>query len=270
MNSFQQFEHEGWERVADNYSTTWISLTTQFIEPLLDAAGVRKGNRVLDIACGPGQLAVAASQRGASAVGADFSKNMVRIARQLHPEIEFIESDAERLPFPAGMFDSVLINFGVLHFARPERVFAEVRRVLARGGTVGFTVWADTDMNEGGRIMNEAMKANADFSVQIPEGPPVFLFGNPDECRKTLEAAGFNGDALRFTTKTVLWRVPTARYLVDAERDAGVRTGGILKHQTPERLEAIRVAVEKQVERHAVNGGYEIPMTAHLISASAR
>src|SRR4051812_32088126 len=60
VDAFTKFEHEGWNRVADKYDATWASSTRQFIDPLLDAAGVATGMSILDVGCGPGYVSAAA------------------------------------------------------------------------------------------------------------------------------------------------------------------------------------------------------------------
>src|SRR5262245_10318660 len=141
-DAFKAFEHEGWERVAHPYRDAFSSLTMQSIEPLLDAVAAGPGVRVLDVACGPGDAAAAAAGRGAVATGVDFAAAMVAQAARLHPDIVFRDGDAEALPFAEGRFDAVFINFGVLHFAQPDRAIAEAHRILAPGGRFAFTVWA--------------------------------------------------------------------------------------------------------------------------------
>src|SRR5712671_3862320 len=97
MDAFTEFEHEGWERVAGKYDSTWSTSTRQFIGPLLDAAEVAEGMSVLDVGCGPGYVSAAASERGATAIGVDFSREMVGIAKRMFPQIEFCEGDAQNL-----------------------------------------------------------------------------------------------------------------------------------------------------------------------------
>ena len=72
------------------------------IEPLLDAARVGPGVRVLDVGCGPGSLSAAAAARGALVTGVDLAEGMLAQARRNHPEIEFVHADAEDLPFDDG------------------------------------------------------------------------------------------------------------------------------------------------------------------------
>ena len=75
---FRKLEEEGWERVAGINDSVWSSLTTIFVQPLLIAAGVGKGMKVLDVACGPGHCAVASTKMGAEATGLDFSPGMIQ------------------------------------------------------------------------------------------------------------------------------------------------------------------------------------------------
>ena len=269
LNEFKHFEHTGWERVADKYDEAWTSLTTQFAQPLLAAVGIKPEMRLLDLACGPGNVTATARRLGAIPVGIDFSRNMILRARKKNPAIEFFEGDAERIEFESQSFDCVVMNFGVLHLANPEKAFAEARRVLHRGGRFGFTIWAKPDDNTGARIMAEAMETHANTIVYSPpEGPPYHRFSDADECWRELQAAGFSVLSMAFDTVRVNWKVPTTRFLFDAELRAGVRTAAVLARYSPEQLAAIRAAVEKSVERFASNGGYAIPMAAHIVSAS--
>jgi len=136
--AFRNFERAAHERVAGGYHDFFEPMTGGAIMALLDAARVRAGCRVLDVASGPGGVAAAAAERGASRViGADLSSRMVALAATLHPGVEFREADAEALPFDAGAFDAVVSNFGVGHFPSPERAMAEFVRVLA-GGTAAW------------------------------------------------------------------------------------------------------------------------------------
>jgi ubiquinone/menaquinone biosynthesis C-methylase UbiE len=117
--AFHDFEHAGWERAAEFYGSAFGELTAQTAGPLLDAVGATAGTRLLDVASGPGYIAGAAADRGATVTGLDFSSAMVAEARVRHPGIAFREGDAEALPFDAGTFDAVVMNFALLHLARP-------------------------------------------------------------------------------------------------------------------------------------------------------
>src|SRR5438270_5969597 len=107
-DAFTEFEHQGWERVADKYDSVWSTSTRQFIPPLLDAAEVSAKMSILDFGCGPGYVSAVAAERGATPIGLDFSAEMIGIAQKKFPGIDFQQGDAQNLPFPDGAFDRVV------------------------------------------------------------------------------------------------------------------------------------------------------------------
>lgn len=266
-DAFTEFEHEGWQRVADRYDATWSSSTRQFIAPLLEAAEVGAGISVLDVGCGPGYVSAAATERGADPTGIDFSSEMVGIARRMFPRIEFREGDAQNLAFPDGAFDRVLANFALLHLTNPERACAEACRVLRNGGRFAFTTWARVEENPFVKIVDDAIQAHADLDVKLPPGPPYYLFEGPEEFRNALERAGFVGASMNFKVHRIEWKVPTARFIFEAELKAGVRTAGLLARQRPDVLRAIETAIEQAVQVYACDDGFAIPKAAYVVAA---
>lgn len=266
VQAFRAFEQAGWEAIPKRYQDAFGSLTTQATEPLLDAAGVRAGTRVLDVATGPGYVAAAARRRGAHAVGLDFSSTMVALARRLHPGIEFQEGDAEALPFSDGTFDAAVNGFGMLHLGRPERALAEAQRVLRPGGRVGFTVWAPPDAALAFGIVLEAIRRHGRPDAPIPAGPPFFRFSDPAECRRVLAEAGFQDPAVTLVPQT--WRLPSPDALLDVMEGSTVRTAALLRAQTPAARDAIRRATREALQAHQRGAGVELPMPAVLASAT--
>jgi SAM-dependent methyltransferase len=264
-DAFAEFERAGWERAASRYEE-YATDSALFVEALLDAAGVRAASRLLDMACGPGFVSEAAAARGAKPVGLDIATAMIERARRRRPDLEFVVGDALRLPFTDTSFDAVTMNFGVLHVSEPERALAEAHRVLAPGGRLAFTTW----LGEGSaqdEIIEAALSAHA-IPVAEPDGPSYHVFADPDESRRALAACGFAGDSLRVETITVVWRVPSADFLFQAELHAGVRTAAVLRAQPPERLEAIRSAMSRSVQRYADGEAFALPIAARLVSAA--
>jgi ubiquinone/menaquinone biosynthesis C-methylase UbiE len=270
MESFAKFEHEGWQRVADKYDSVWASSTRQFIPPLLNATEVSEGMSVLDVGCGPGYVSAAAAARGATPLGLDFSEGMIGIAQGMFPEIEFQEGDAQNLPFGDATFDRVVANFALLHVPDPERACVEACRVLKPGGKFGFTVWAALEENPYAKMIDDVLREHADLEVELPAGPPYHLFSGREEFRRALARAGFDGESMIFELHSICWHVPTAGYPFDAERDAGVRTAGLLARQTAARLQAIQSAIEKWVRRYAKNNSFAIPKTAYVIAVGKK
>jgi SAM-dependent methyltransferase len=265
-SSFHAFEQSGWQRAADRYGDAFGGLTSQTIPSLLHAVGVKPGTRLLDVASGPGYVAAAAVAAGATAVGIDFSSEMVSLAKRRYPGIRFQEGDAESLAFPDASFDAVAINFGVLHLARPDVALAEACRVLVAGGRCGFTVWAPPGTSVGFGIVLRAIETHGRIDVPMPEGPAFFRFSDPDEAAHSLVAAGFVDP--RVEQVPLVWRLDSAAAMCDAFLEGAVRTAALLRAQTPEALTAIRRAIAEEAEAYRHGGVIELPMAAVLTSGT--
>ncbi len=90
--------------------------------------------RILDVAAGTGTSSAALARHGATVVAVDFSPGMVEVGRTKHPKTEFVEANAERLPFGDNEFDAVTISFGLRNVEHPKVALAEMYRVLKPGG----------------------------------------------------------------------------------------------------------------------------------------
>jgi len=101
-------------------------------------AVVYSGDRVLDAACGTGDLAIEAAKAGANVTGLDFSKRMLERARRKAPGLDWVNGDMLALPFADGTFDSATVGFGVRNVGDLELALSELRRVLRPGGRLGI------------------------------------------------------------------------------------------------------------------------------------
>jgi SAM-dependent methyltransferase len=262
--AFHEFERSGWERASAHYDEAFGTLTRQTADALLDAGRVSTGTRVLDVATGPGPIAAAAAARGAHVVGLDFSCAMIAEAQRRYPAITFRDGDAEALPFDASSFDAVVMNFGLLHLARPDAAIAKAHRVLRTGGRYALTVRSAPEEAIGFGMVLRAVQEHGNPNVALPEGPPFFRFSAPAEFKTALEIAGFTGVDVRALQLT--WRLSTPDAVFDAI--SRVRTAAILRAQTPEALDAIRAAVRRGAETYAKDGAFLIPMPAVLASGT--
>jgi len=105
----------------------WRAATVRAVDP-------QPGERILDVAAGTGTSSAALARTGATVVALDFSAGMIDEGRRRHPKIEFVEADAEKLPFGDDEFDAVTISFGLRNVAHPKAALAEMYRVLKPGG----------------------------------------------------------------------------------------------------------------------------------------
>jgi ubiquinone/menaquinone biosynthesis C-methylase UbiE len=143
--TFRDLEQAGWTAKADTYDDFFAKITKQAVDAILIALGDLEGKRLLDVACGTGHLAGAASSRGAEAEGIDFTAAMVAQAADNYPDCTFTEGDAEHLPYEDGRFDAVACSFGLLHLENADTAIQEAHRVLRPGGRYAFTVWRNPD-----------------------------------------------------------------------------------------------------------------------------
>jgi len=183
---------------------------------LLDHVGLEEGMEVLDVGTGSGgTLAIPAALQGARVVGSDLTPELFDDARRRAAaagvEIEWIEADAESLPFEDGRFDRVLSTFGHMFAPRHARAGAELARVCKPGGIVGTTTWTpDGSTGEFFKVMAAFMPPMPDFVE-----PPV-LWGDEQHVREMLEPHGLE---LEFARGHVVFIKDSAEALVSFQEE---------------------------------------------------
>ena len=262
--AFKAFEVAGWEHQAPTYDDFFGRITQRFVDPLLDAAGVGRGARVLDVATGPGYAAARAAERGASVIGVDAAPAMVRLARRRHPGIDFRRADIEALPFEDGCFDAAVGNFVVPHLGCHEEAVRELVRVLADGGTLALTTW---DMPDRMRLLAVFLDAFAAAGATPPEdlpaGPPFFRFAVDEEFKGLLAGAGL--DRVEVETIAFSHDVASADELWNGMLTGTVRTSALFVHQPEPTRTAIRAAFDRLVLAYQRDGGgFALPVSAKL------
>jgi len=159
----------------------------------LDRLNIPKGASLLDVACGSGQVALIAAQRGARVTGVDIASNLVEAARgralAAGIDARFDEGDAEDLPYADASFDAVVSLYGAMFAPRPERVAAELVRVCRPGGTIAMGNWTA----EG--FIGAMFKTFSRF-LMAPNMPSPVLWGDD---RVVRERFGASVSALRLS-----------------------------------------------------------------------
>jgi SAM-dependent methyltransferase len=183
LDSFKEMQRQQWATFA-----AVQDLTTPTAARLVQHAGIKEGQRVLDVACGTGVVAITAARRGARVTGVDLTPELLVAAREnasiAEVQIDWHEGDVENLPFGDGAFDVVVSQFGHIFAPRPEVAIGEMLRVLKRGGTIAFSTWPPE--HAVGRMF-------ALMGRYMPPPPPGVapppLWGDPNVVRQRLGSA---------------------------------------------------------------------------------
>jgi SAM-dependent methyltransferase len=268
-NAFIGFELAGWDANIAGYDRAFGSVSRQTVRPMLDAANVGPGMRVLDVCTGPGMSVKAALERGAHAVGLDFSQEAVDLARRLVPAGEFKQGDAQALPFPDDSFDAVVCAYGIIHVPVPEMALQEMLRVVRPGGRVAVSVWDSITPNNGFGMIYAAVRARGSLDVPVPHGPDYFQFSTEEKMRAALTETGFSNVETAFVDQR--WHVQSATQILDAMRHGTVRARAVLAAQSEAATTGIRQFIEKTLT-DLVNpaGGFDVPLPALIGSGTKR
>jgi len=152
-------------------------------EELCEAVDVLPGSRLLDVACGAGNGAIAGARRYAEAVGLDYVPALLDRARERAAaegyDVEFVEGDAQALPFEDGHFDYVISTFGAMFAPDQEKTAAELLRVCRSGGKIGMANWTPR-----GLVGDSIFKITAEHAPPPPGVPPPILWGTEERLRE--------------------------------------------------------------------------------------
>jgi len=241
---FKESQKQGWAHFIP--LEMW---TTAAAARLVKHAGVRAGERVLDVACGTGVVAVTAARLGAQVTGLDLTPELLQRAREnakiADVEIEWHEGDVEQLPFNDAAFDVVLSEYGHMFAPRPEIAVGEMLRVLKPGGTIAFSTWPP-ELFVGRTFLLVARY----MPGPPPPFPPPPLWGVPDVVRERLGASVTN---LTFDRATMSVPVLSPQHhRIMFERTAGpvLKLVDMLSATDPARLEAFRREYEALVAEY--------------------
>jgi SAM-dependent methyltransferase len=169
---FKQSQKQGWACFSP-----LEALTIPQAPRLVRHAKVRSGDRLLDVGCGTGVVAITAAKLGAQVAGIDLTPELLQRARQnasiSEVSVDWREGDAENLPFDDGFFDVVVSQFGHIFAPRPEVALGEMLRVLKPGGNIAFSTWPP----EGHVGRSSALIAK--YLPPPPGVPSPALWGEP-------------------------------------------------------------------------------------------
>jgi len=229
-------QREGWSLFTPMEAGTTIPAFE-----LVRFATVAPGDRVLDVACGTGVVAITAARMGAVVEGLDLTPKLLERAGQNAVlagfQIQFREGDAEALPYPDASFDVVLSQFGHMFAPRPEVTVSEMLRVLRPGGRVAFSTWPPDDYV--GRFFAVLGRHTPPPPPGAPTPAPAPKWGDPEVVRQRL---GDRVTGLSFARGEVVFPALSPEHVRRVMETTIGPLAGLIEglRSAPEKLEKLR------------------------------
>lgn len=231
MEDYRAASLQSWSTVAPDWGELIDRIDRQLkaaADWMIEAVARRPGDRVLELAGGPGTLSIEAARRVApdgTVLHSDFSEAMVGVARERFRAegIEQIEArviDAENIDLPDDSVDVVLCRMGYMLMADPEAALRETARVLAPGGRLGLSVWTDAASNPWVGLPMQAIASELNAPPPPPDAPGMFALGDPGHLERLLDDAGLDEIRTEVLDDSVEFDSP-AQFIEGTRRLAG-------------------------------------------------
>jgi SAM-dependent methyltransferase len=201
VDDYRAASLQGWSSVAGDWAELAERIDQQLrpaAEWMIEAVAPRSGDRVLELAGGPGTLSILLAGRvapGGSVLHTDFSEAMVEAARERFrsESVEGIESrvmDAEQIDLPDGSMDIVACRMGYMLMADPAAALRESARVLSPGGRLALAVWTDARSNPWVALAMQAVMTELNAPPPPPDAPGMWSLGDRERVEGLLRDAG--------------------------------------------------------------------------------
>jgi ubiquinone/menaquinone biosynthesis C-methylase UbiE len=239
-----------------------------FAEIALDRAGLRPGDRILDIACGTGIAARLALKRlpgSGRIVGVDVSRQMLAVARTIEPGIDWREGNAQALPLQEGeRFDVVLCHQGLQFFPDKPAAAREMRRALDRGGRLLAAVWRSLDETPFVRDLHAVAERHLGAFVDRRHS-----FGDRAALERLIADAGFENVRVESVTCRIRFTEPAMFVRLDSHAVVAMSGGSSSMSGDERRVLADRIAADaaEVVRQHTDEVGLTFELGANLAIA---
>ncbi|MGY3453083.1 class I SAM-dependent methyltransferase [Bradyrhizobium sp. USDA 4353] len=243
---------------------------------LIERIAAKPGDRILDVGCGCGGLAIALAGQvapGGSVLGIDISAPMLARAREVAPAnlpVEFVLADATVHPFPPASFDLLVSRFGVMFFADPVTSFANLRTALKPGGRVVFACWREPKANPWMIAPLQAVYRHVPKLPEMaPEDPGPFAFASETRVTRILGEAGFSDVALEAHALSLdIARGQGLEAAVQSAFEIGPASRALEGHPADTR-EAARQSVRELLAQYQSGGSVTLSGSIWLVTARA-
>jgi ubiquinone/menaquinone biosynthesis C-methylase UbiE len=228
---------------------------------VVNAAKIQQGDRVIDVACGTGALAIAVYEHvgpEGAVVGIDVNDGMLNIARSKSSSIEWLNAPAEALPFNDDQFDRVVSQFGLMYFEDQERAIQEMMRVLQQDGFLAVVVWDKLENNPG--VAAEEHLWQQVFGTEPDETP--YRLGDKRVLEDLFKSSGIN-DA-RITTHKGTARFDSIESWIHTGAKGWTADDALSDDQL--RL-LLKTAEEELTSFRTAQGAVTFPTSAHVVTA---
>ena len=258
---FKRRERAGYDRLGPRYLAA-AGARSELAAALLAAARLAPGQRVLDLASGPGLLA----RDAAGVVGGDglvVASDISRGQLDCCPDLTRVAADGEALPFVGASFDRVLCGLGLMFFPDDLAALHEIRHVLAPDGLLALSVWGRAEETP----LVECALACMRRLLPPPKvvRPSIFRFGDTGELSRRLASADFSDSEIRPHRFTVEFADAAAYWQGFLDLAGGAAES--LSRLPAEKQQALAAAVGDELAPHAVASGYRLSSTVLIATA---
>lgn len=267
---------QDWTRVA----SAWRKWNPQFVvqsraatEAMVQAAQVKPGLRVLDLASGTGEPALTLATLVGSdghVTATDLVPEMLAVAEENARQerltnISFRQADAEALPFSDQAFDAVTCRFGVMFFPNVRQALRQIRRVLKPGGRATFIAWGPAEQNPPWRVPQEILRKYVSIPPPEPGAPNPFKFAQAGTLSAALRESGLRSVWEEYRTIPWPW-MGSVQQFWENQKEARSPIRPLVERLAPEQRVQVEAEVIEAIREYY--DGQQVNFTAVIVVAS--